>query len=937
VRAQEFLEVALPTAGLYCLVNIKNGVVRHSFTTGISELLTRASAYDADGYDCYFACATFSEKERKQEHAFKLKSFFFDIDIGADKASSGKGYAAREEGVTALKSFCQKLHLPKPSIIDSGRGMHVYWTMENEVPVQQWQPVASALKQAALDNDLYIDPAVPADSARILRIPGTNNYKGDDPKPVRVLTTGRPVSIGQVWESVKSYEVKRPAFQPTKRTLDPVTQALLGNYSANFAKLARRSIKGEGCNQITHILKNKEDQAYDLWTAALTIAVHCEDGDTAIHKISKGHPDYDPKATIEKANSGFHGPRTCAWYKTMSGHGSLCNGCAQSITSPIQLGRVVNTHEGEIVSEVKVEVQEDAEVPSTGIATLSIPEMPFPYFRGKNGGIYRKSQDPDADDALVYEHDLFIVKRMVDPVYKDCVTFRLHLPHDPVREFTVPVRDTQSIDKFRDILSDHSIVTSKAQLQNLMGYTNAFVNNLLRKMKAEEARTQFGWVDANTKFIVGTREIAAGGASYSPPSKVTTQLAPFMDPVGDYAEWRAAFNMYVGYPGAEPQVFALMTAFGAPLMKFSGTPGALVSLVNTTSGTGKTSTLRLVNSVWGHPDKLTLIQDDKLLAKIHRLGVMGNLPVTVDEVTNETPDNLSDFAYTVTQGRGRNRMRSDVNEERINRTTWSTICTCTGNASVLDKLAANKATSEGEMMRVLEFTVSLVDVEGAYELLNSLHENYGHAGSLYAQALVKNANKLPALLDNMRAKVINALGAHAKERFWVNTISVTLVGATIAKRLGLHDYDLEGLFRWAVTRAKSQRASTVNRVVDNGDILGEFLMENHGQVLVVSDKLNVLTNSTVVKPAIGRICARFEADKGSLFIAKKELRDYCVKRQADMDAILQYKKGDYHLLGSSKKRMSTGTGVSAPAVEVFEFLIHGELRDELGRPVEQPE
>ena len=939
MKAQEFLEVALPTDGAYCLVGIKDGVVKHRFTNGIADLLAYAERLNEQSYDCYFACASFKEEVRKQEHAFKLRSFYFDIDIGADKAAKNKGYETQADALVALKQFCQKLELPKPSIIDSGRGLHCYWLLDDDVEKAQWQPVADALKQAALDNHLLADPAVTADSARILRIPGTFNYKDEEPKPVRVLTMGKTVTVGQMWESVKAHEVRRaqmPVHRP-KRELDPVTKALLGNYESNFAKIARRSLKDEGCAQIKHILVDKDDQPYDLWTAALTIAIHCNDGDKAIHKISEGHPDYDPRATVQKAEAGgFYGPRTCAWYRDKSGYGHICGECPHKITSPIQLGRVVLAGEEPTVTAVAVEesgptVKSSATpVAPSGIATLPLPDMPFPFFRGKNGGIYRKNADPDADDVIVYEHDLFIVKRMVDPIHKDCVTFRLQLPHDPVREFTVPYRDTQAPDKFRDILSDYSVVTNKQTLQHLMAYTNAFVSHLLRKMKAEEARLQFGWADGNTKFILGTREISAAGEAYAPPSKSTSSLAPALAPEGDFALWKQAFNMYVGYEGADAQVFSLLSAFGAPLMKFTGTNGAMISLVNTVSGTGKTSTLRLINSVWGHPDKLMQNQNDTVLARVHRLGTMGCLPATFDEMTNETPEGLSDFVYTFSHQRGRNRMRSDANDERVNKTSWSTIGVSTGNSSMTAKLAANKATSDGELMRVMEFQIPLIDVEDAHEYMSLLPFNYGYAGGVYAKALVKNATKIPSLIEDMRKRLVAAMGASAKERFWVNTTAAILVGGAIAKRLDLHDYDIEGLFHWIVGKSVAARATNKSHIVSAENMLGEYLLDFNGQTLVMdSSKINPLNLSHIMKNANGKVAARFEVSNQSLYIPKKDLRDYCVRRQGDLDAILHSRNDSYTFVGSVKKRMMAGTGVNAPPVEAFEFRVNKDALEEM--------
>ena len=52
---------------------------------------------------------------------------------------------------------------------------------------------------------------------------------------------------------------------------------------------------------------------------------------------------------------------------------------------------------------------------------------------------------------------------------------------------------------------------------------------------------------------------------------------------------------------------------------------------------------------------------------------MNNLPVTVDEITKMTGDEFSDFAYSISQGRGKGRMKSQDNAERVNLTKWGTV------------------------------------------------------------------------------------------------------------------------------------------------------------------------------------------------------------------------------------------------------------------------
>jgi hypothetical protein len=77
-----------------------------------------------------------------------------------------------------------------------------------------------------------------------------------------------------------------------------------------------------------------------LWRAALSVAVHCVDGATAIHAISEGHEGYDPEETERKA-AKTKGPYTCDAFEKINPGG--CSGCPHlgKLKSPITLGQEI--------------------------------------------------------------------------------------------------------------------------------------------------------------------------------------------------------------------------------------------------------------------------------------------------------------------------------------------------------------------------------------------------------------------------------------------------------------------------------------------------------------------------------------------------------------------------------------------------------------------
>ena len=148
-------------------------------------------------------------------------------------------------------------------------------------------------------------------------------------------------------------------------------------------------------------------------------------------------------------------------------------------------------------------------------------------------------------------------------------------------------------------------------------------------------RRQFGWTDNNDAFILGDKEISAKAVRYSPPSEITERLCEYLKPTGSLDVWKEVVSVY-DMPKFEPHAFGFFTAFGAPIIKHLGYNGAMINLINSSSGTGKSTVLKMCNSVYGHPDKLLAQETDTFAHKMNRLGIMNNLPYTNTQ-THPTP------------------------------------------------------------------------------------------------------------------------------------------------------------------------------------------------------------------------------------------------------------------------------------------------------------
>ena len=920
----DLLTAVQPSSGYYAILGIKGVDNTKQFLVQTREEFDELTELlIGQQRNVFFGVAKYTDDSgRKKSNVKALKAFWLDIDCGPSKAEVNpktgkpKGYLTQQEGLTALRAFAMHVGLPRPIIVNSGRGLHVYWPLVEEITREQWEPIAERLKALCDANDLYVDPQV-FEAARILRVPGTLNFKDSPASQVTVVTQGNPTKFDDFCKLLGVKHV--PQAQPLggrKRGLTALGQAMQESLDKSFSKIMRRSAAGEGCQQLLDCYQNQASLSEPRWFDALSVAKFCRDADKAIHKMSSQHPDYDAGVTEQKI-AHIEGPHNCATFERNNPGG--CAGCPHlgKIKNPIMLGVELKK------ATPAPEGADDAPEDKSGRA-IRIPEYPFPYERGAGGGVFKRPPDDEGDPILVYQHDLYVVKRMHDPNDGDVVVIRLHLPADGVREFVVSNTKVMEKSELKKELAFHGVAGSAKRFELIAEYIVTSINNLQVSQKAELMRLQFGWADKDSKFIIGDNEVTPMGVFYSPPSSTTEQFVPIMGPVGSLDKWKEVFNLY-GTPGLEAHAFAALTAFGAPLFKFTGQSGAAINVIHPNSGTGKTTILHMCNSVYGHPKELCATQKDTDNAKIMKLGTYCNLPYCVDEITNMHPMAFSDLIYAMSNGKGKDRMEASGNKLRANNTKWQTISLCSSNASFYEKLGNAKNSPDGEMMRMLEYKIEYsdaLDMEMAKRMFDhQLMENYGHAGVIYADYLVRNKDSIIHTIKQVQAKLDREMKLTQRERFWSAVIAANIVGGLIAVKLGLINWDMQRIYKWATDMLQSLRIEVEPPVQDFMQVIGSYVNRHISNMLIVNDAVDQRSNMALAPVMLprGELLIRWEPDTKKMYIESGPFKKDCVDLQINYKETLALLKKQGVLLSIAPKRLSKGMGVVVPPVRCLEL------------------
>lgn len=183
---KRFLQLARSGAGVLGFKPIKGKYHEKSFTDH-THALSLIAAHDNQA-DTWVSMATYSDPNasRCQNNAEGLCALWLDVDAHEDSK-----YETVDEVQAALQGFLKHTTLPQPTLIHlTGNGVHAIWVFTHVIPRMEWQPVADKLQDLADRMFLGADP-ITTDAARVLRVPGTLNFRDpDNPKLAVFEETG---------------------------------------------------------------------------------------------------------------------------------------------------------------------------------------------------------------------------------------------------------------------------------------------------------------------------------------------------------------------------------------------------------------------------------------------------------------------------------------------------------------------------------------------------------------------------------------------------------------------------------------------------------------------------------------------------------------------------------------------------------------------------
>ena len=944
----EFLAAVLPSSGVYCAAEFTSPKKEHVFVNNLQEILDAGQKFVDTNRDAYFALSSFKEAgSRTAENARLVKSLYMDLDLGGEKA-----YADKKEAIAAFENFMSTTgmdELGQPFVVSSGGGFHVYWPLDEEVEIAQWKPMAENFKRLCRQENLVIDWNCTADAARVLRIPGTFNYKKENPRSVKILVEAdRTFSLFALDSFIKS-KLKAPTYEastvnlPGQRPKSPAnatTKKLIAESSTYFKHILKKTQDGKGCGQLAYYIENATNDGMEpLWRGMLSLAQKCDDGAKAVVWLSQLHP-YEPERMTQKLRE-IKGPYPCL--KLDSENPGICTECPHfgKITNPLALGRHIETD----TQPKQIELTPAPTAPVAPAPTVvQRPAPPKGFSYGKGGAIFRDTQMEDADgqtvtkQVMVLPYSLFVVNIL--QLDGEHIVHMLALRPEGSVEITLNQRAVVSKDETLKTLAEQNILAAGGwNDKNLFEYVRSCVEEASLAQQAIIVPTSYGWQE-NGSFVYNERIYSQSSIPRHVPMRALANLNRVCMPTGSIQNWQRVINMLTN-KGLYEILSLSLVGFGAPLMRFTGYDGVTFHIGSTESGTGKSLTLELAASVWGHPTKYRVSKSTSDVAMQQRLGLLNSLPLISDEITNKNRKDfewIPGFIFDVSEGQGKERMESGANKERENTTYWKSMALLSSNTHVMDYLTgARKHSSEGEIRRVLEQTMTDVIRWESEEIaaLQLLKTNYGVAGQLYTQYLVDNPEEVQKVMASVHTELKNKLSFQDDERYWHAGCTSLVAGAVLADKAGVVRYPIERIINVLRNMVDKARELIDSNVRTAEDVLNSYVREFYGKFVVVkalegglaaSIGETGLIDQTITRSEIfGRVEHGVTPGHVDFYIEEQLLKKHCSDRSFGYSDFKKQLEAAYHVTYNKKDLMAKTKG---PPMRVNAMKISRKIEED---------
>jgi hypothetical protein len=770
--------------------------------------------------DTYFALSTFKTNSRTQKNHFRTKALWIDLDL------KGTTYADPKEMLSHASKFYKAYNLPCPTVVFSGGGFHLYWALDTELAYAEWRILADGLHNAATAFGLQFDVKCTRDAARILRVPGFTNFKYDSRPRVRVLGDVNKPSPLAAFEATQGLGKLAKAGQPKVQ----VKSSGIGEVFSNDTDAEFLAVN---CDQIKFFKKTGSDSE-PHWYACANVLKHCSSGLEKFLEWSSSYEGYDEESARAKfahALSTGTGPTLCKSFEGL--RPEACKACKQPrfVSTPLH-ARTLPGREAPSNGPSPEPSEDESEIELTPI---------YQPFQLEDGVIKAPTSDKQMSKSVVYEPivscDIRLVKRLQIVGGHETMTFLAkEVTGKEYREISIPSSVAMGSSKVAEFAKLGVYISDLPQWNR---YVNMSMGILNSKRLPTLAYDTFGWQEDGA-FIIGPWKYTERGRSAAELAPSVKERAKSLGTVpGGSIQGAVRVLSRVMAQMSSSQVLLYMLAMGAPLMKFIDVEeGGVVGWnFSHESGTGKSTTIEMIEASVGKLRCVRMGERDTPNAKAALFGLLKSLPVTLDDPNPTDMGGINHIMDMAVAGCDKNALNQDRTLREVPN-KWRTVFVAASNSNPFDVVEAQRK------RRIIGFREQPKPHLDRSQRADIQAELRAHGGWIMHELMKLYITK--EAQDYARTRVnqwVNTLDKTFKfrpeDRFNVIAIAVALTALEFVKRVA-HDageplhIDNRAMMQVGVDAAQDSMATADTS--DGGpanDLVSDFLAEHIGNTVTV--------------------------------------------------------------------------------------------------------
>lgn len=724
---------------------------------------------------------------------------YADIDVRGTAHKEENLPESTEEAVGFVNGLAMR-----PSVtVQSGNGIHALWLLDTPFVIHN-EEERTLIREISDGFGVYVigegrkrgwklDNV--QDIARMLRAPGSLNFKSDPPKKCEVISAEEiryPLEAFQEYRRT-SREPQETPFQADRGLVGPA-ERMCGH-----------------CAFIDYCIENAPSLPEPVWHGMISNAALAENGQEKVHEWSSSYPGYSYDETEKRYRRAaeINRPCSCRYIRDHFGFECPANGCG--VKAPVVfVYYTIEERVEKLLSDTELTLDEVFETKNLLLADYAYRYLPAQFIRLKDKYAKMKvgsrelirrmkaaaalaaSEAQSAEDDFAdlgtplelegadtaglfvpggwdvgtdgvrhecvmngipyvktaFSAPVFIARRLVN-IDDGEVKLELEFYCDGHwKKIIVPRGDAMDKGKIVKYANAGLPVTSETA-KEAVNYMEAFESRNREAVPLHRSIERMGWI-GNKEFFPYRM---AGPAVYDGAGEESRRIIEAVAPCGSKELW---LDMAAKLRTMHPARVMLAASFASVLL-YPLQQRPFIFHLWANSRSGKTAVLKAAVSVYGSPEVLLRSYNSTAVGIERTAGTVKNIPLALDELQSLSMkyDSLSRLTYML--GNGIGKMRGDRTGGTQKMQTWCNIILSTGEQPV-----TAESSMDGENTRVMElYAAPVEDTDFARKVHQTSAENYGFAGQMFLDylfreyALEKGPEKLRKAYQDFREEFVS--------------------------------------------------------------------------------------------------------------------------------------------------------------------------------------